>query len=85
MTSVPAQLLGLADRGELRPGMAADICVIDPDRIALGPVEVRPDLPGGAERIYQAGIGYRAVLVNGEVTVRDDVSLQGEAGRFLRC
>jgi len=85
MSSVPARLLGLNDRGELRPGMAADICVIDPDRVGPGPIEVRPDLPGGAERIYQAGTGYRAVLVNGEITVRDDASLQAASGRFLRC
>ena len=34
MTSVPARLMGLRDRGELLPGMAADICVIDADREA---------------------------------------------------
>ena len=84
MTSVPARLMGLRDRGELLPGMAADICVIDADRVAAGPIEVRPDLPGGAERIYQAATGYRAVLVNGTVTVRDDVCTQAASGRFLR-
>lgn len=85
MTRVPARLLGLPGRGELSPGMAADICVIDLDRVALGPIVVQPDLPGGAERVYQAATGYRAVLVNGEVTVRDDASLQAAPGRFLRC
>lgn len=84
MTSVPARLMGLGDRGELLPGMAADICVIDAGQVALGPIEVRPDLPGGAERIYQAATGYRAVLVNGTVTVRDDISTQAATGRFLR-
>jgi N-acyl-D-amino-acid deacylase len=84
MTRRPARLLGIRDRGELLPGMAADICVIDLDRVAPGQIEVRADLPGGAERIYQAATGYRAVMVNGEVTVRDDVSLQAAAGRFLR-
>ena len=30
MTSLPAQRLGLADRGLLRPGMAADVVVLRP-------------------------------------------------------
>jgi N-acyl-D-amino-acid deacylase len=34
MTSLPAQAIGIGDRGHVRPGMWADICVFDPDRIA---------------------------------------------------
>ena len=48
LTRVPARLHGLRDRGELRPGMAADVCVIDPERLALGSVRVAHDLPGTA-------------------------------------
>ena len=32
LTSVPADAYGLADRGALRPGMAADVLLIDRDR-----------------------------------------------------
>jgi N-acyl-D-aspartate/D-glutamate deacylase len=84
MTSVPARVMGLSDRGELSSGKAADICVVDPQCVALAPAETRADLPGGVERIYQGAVGYRAVVVNGRVTVRNDVSLNIAAGRFLR-
>ena len=43
MTSLPAQRLGLADRGLVRPGMAADIVVLRPGRRAR-----RGDLRGSA-------------------------------------
>ena len=46
--------------------------------------EIRADLPGGAERMYQGAVGYRAVLVNGSVAVRGDVRTNAAAGRFLR-
>jgi N-acyl-D-aspartate/D-glutamate deacylase len=76
--------MGLADRGELIPGSAADICVVDLERVATTPAEIRADLPGGAERMYQGAVGYRAVLINGSVAVRDDISTRAAAGRFLR-
>ena len=33
MTSSPARMMGLVDRGELRPGNEADIVVFDPDTV----------------------------------------------------
>src|SRR5262245_11361517 len=53
MTSHPAALCGLRDRGTLREGAAADVCVIDPARLALEPVRVARDLPAGGTRLYQ--------------------------------
>ena len=46
-------------------GRPADVCVIDRERIALDPVEVAHDLPGGAPRLVQTATGYRRVLVAG--------------------
>jgi N-acyl-D-aspartate/D-glutamate deacylase len=72
MTEVPARIHGLSDRGVLRPGAVADLCVIDPERLALGPTRIEHDLPGGSPRLFQPGFGYRAVLVNGVTTIDSD-------------
>lgn len=56
MTSFPAQRVGLADRGILRPGMKADIVVFDPARIRDRATYEKPHQ-------YAEGIGV--VLVNG--------------------
>jgi N-acyl-D-aspartate/D-glutamate deacylase len=84
MTSRPAQFYGLADRGELRVGAAADICVIDPATIAVGAVRVVHDLPGGAPRLYQGARGYRAVFVGGEQTIDNDAPTEARPGTVLR-
>jgi N-acyl-D-amino-acid deacylase len=48
LTFVPASLFGIYDRGLVRPGMAADLMVFDPEPIApLEPGEAQ-DLPGGS-------------------------------------
>jgi N-acyl-D-aspartate/D-glutamate deacylase len=67
LTFVPASLFGLFDRGLVRPGMAADLMVFDPETIApLEPGEAQ-DLPGGAKRRKQLAQGIEWTVVNGEV------------------
>ncbi len=83
MTQFPARLHGLRDRGELRPGAAADICVIDPEELALCPATVRYDLPGGAPRLVQTAVGYRAVFVNGVRTIDRDQLTGASPGIML--
>lgn len=85
MTRVPAEIHGLHDRGALVPGLAADFCVVDPERIELGPVAVQNDLPGGAPRLVQSGIGFRAVYVNGVKTIDRDEPTGERPGRMLRA
>jgi N-acyl-D-amino-acid deacylase len=60
MTSLPAQVLRLPDRGLLREGCWADVVVFDPDRVADRATFEQP-------KQYPQGIEY--VLVNGEVVI----------------
>lgn len=75
--------------GRPRPGHTsgrgpADIVVYEPEMLAVGPNEVVEDLPGGEWRRIQKADGYRAVIVNGEVTVEHDQQTETYPGRLLR-
>jgi N-acyl-D-aspartate/D-glutamate deacylase len=84
LSSLPAQLAGFRDRGILREGAPADVVVYDPETLAVGPNEVVHDLPGGEWRRVQRASGYRAVLVNGRLTIDDDRQTDTYPGRLLR-
>jgi N-acyl-D-amino-acid deacylase len=68
----------------VREGLAADLVVFDPDRVAAGDREDRRDLPGNATRIVRRAVGYHATLVNGEVVFRDGEPTGRLPGRVLR-
>ncbi|MEE8163963.1 MAG: amidohydrolase family protein, partial [Myxococcota bacterium] len=76
--------VGLADRGTLEVGKAADIVVYDLDKLAIGPMDVAYDFPGEEWRRIQRAEGYRYVLVNGDVTIEDDKETHTYSGRLLR-
>jgi N-acyl-D-aspartate/D-glutamate deacylase len=84
MTSKPADMWRLRDRGRLAPGYAADITVFDPDTVAPLMPYVVADLPGGAKRIEQRADGFAATIVNGEVLTRDGEPTEARPGRLLR-
>ncbi|MDE0037235.1 MAG: amidohydrolase family protein [Gammaproteobacteria bacterium] len=84
MTSGPARVLGLKDRGALKPGLRADINVFDPDRVAERQPVLVHDFPGGAPRYIQKSMGYKTTLVNGEVTLVDGEHTGARAGKVLR-
>ena len=84
LTFDPASLWGLPARGLVQPGWYADLNVIDLDRLDLGPLEVRHDLPGGAPNLSQGASGYAATIVNGRVLMRDGVHSGALPGRVLR-
>ncbi len=79
MTSLPAERLGLTNRGVVKPGAWADLVVFDRDKIAMrGP---SPD-PSQAETCWPAGISY--VLVNGVVAMEGHRYTGARAGKVLR-
>lgn len=84
LTSQPADLYGLADRGRIAVGLRADLNVIDVERLSLGmPVAVH-DLPAGGTRLMQAASGYDATVVAGQITRRHGRDTGARPGRLLR-
>ena len=84
LSTLPAYCAGFRDRGTLEEGKAADLVVYDLERLAMTPVEKAYDFPAGEWRRIQRAIGYRYVLVNGEVTIENDRETGVPAGRLLR-
>jgi len=75
MTSLPAQRLGLADRGTVRPGAFADVAVLDPDAIIDRATFAEP---------HQYATGVRHVFVNGQAVLLDGELTRARPGRTLR-
>jgi N-acyl-D-aspartate/D-glutamate deacylase len=84
MTSEPATLFGLKDRGVLREGAYADVAVFDPETVGSETAVLVSDLPGNSSRLTAGSIGVRRVLVNGEVIVQDSVATGATPGNLLR-
>ena len=61
LTEVPAQTVGLSDRGRLAAGYKADINLIDLDRLKVAAPHPVHNLPGGGRRLEQKAEGYRAI------------------------
>ena len=81
LSSEPAQLFDLADRGALVPGAYADVNVIDLDGLGLPQPEYVYDYPAGAGRYVQRARGYEWTIVNGEVFMEHGRHAGALAGR----
>ena len=75
MTSLPAQKFQLSDRGLLRPGMAADIVVFDENLVGDKATFDKP---------HQYAVGFKYVLVNGNLTVDDGKHTGVRGGAVLK-
>jgi N-acyl-D-aspartate/D-glutamate deacylase len=79
-----AQFLGLGDRGQLKPGLRADINIIDFDNLELLHPTMLKDLPAGGQRLMQYANGYVATLVQGKAIARDGKLTGARPGRLVR-
>ena len=68
----------------LREGMPADIVIYDLEKLAVKPMEIAHDFPGGEWRRIKRAEGYRKILVNGEVTLEDGKPTGAMSGKLLR-
>jgi N-acyl-D-aspartate/D-glutamate deacylase len=88
LTSRPADLFGIRDRGRLAPGLAADLAIFEPETVGCSKLRRVHDLPAGADRLVADATGVRAVVVSGTVVRedgRDAVDPEGPLpGRVLR-
>ena len=84
MTSKPAKLFGLVDRGELREGACADVVVFNPDEIGSEDAMLVTDLPGNSSRLTAGSFGVKRVLVNGVTIVENGVANGAVPGTVLK-
>ena len=74
MSRLPAEQLGLKDRGRLAPGMAADIVVFDPATVSDRATFEAP---------HQYAAGVRWVIVNGVLELDGEKHLGNKPGKVL--
>jgi N-acyl-D-amino-acid deacylase len=75
LTSLPADVLSLTDRGRLRQGAYADIVIFDPKTIQDHSTYAKP---------MQYATGVTDVLINGKLALRDGEPTGNLPGRILR-
>ena len=75
MTSLPALVFRLTDRGALRPGVFADIVIFDPATVKDTATYLDP---------HQLAEGVSATIVNGTVVYEDGTFTDALPGRVLR-
>ncbi|HUR20037.1 MAG TPA: amidohydrolase family protein, partial [Vicinamibacterales bacterium] len=75
MTSLPARVFGLIDRGELRAGAMADLVIFDPATIQDHATYEKP---------FELATGMQWVIVNGQIAIADGRPTGTLAGKVLR-
>ncbi|MCK0175683.1 amidohydrolase family protein [Mycolicibacterium sp. F2034L] len=84
LTSAPARVAGLADRGRIAVGYKADLNVIDHAALKLHKPVVARDLPAGGKRLDQTADGYVATVVSGVVIAERGVPTDARPGKLVR-
>jgi N-acyl-D-amino-acid deacylase len=75
MTGLPAEILGLADRGRIAEGFVADFVVFDPDRVADRSTYAEPTM---------LATGIEHVVLGGEVALQDGIVVDAGLGRVQK-
>lgn len=83
LTFMVASIFGLHDRGLIRPGLAGDLAVFDPETVMDSEPEMASDLPGGEKRLVQKAVGVKMTVVNGQILTEDGKHTGALPGRVL--
>lgn len=75
MTGLPAEFMGIKDRGVVKTGTMADITILDPKTIIDNATYTNP---------FQNNIGIEYVIINGEIVVDQGIENQVMAGVVLK-
>jgi N-acyl-D-amino-acid deacylase len=84
LTTAPARVAGLADRGRIAVGYKGDLNIIDHAAVRLHRPVIAHDLPGGGRRLDQSADGYVATIVSGEVIAENGVPTEARPGKLVR-
>mgnify|MGYP000188451151 CR=1 FL=1 len=85
ITTEPAALFGITQRGRLAEGLAADFAIFDLDTIGSDKTgEMRHDLPGGGRRLVVQARGVEYTIVNGQVLFEQGRDTGVRSGQVLR-
>ncbi len=68
LTSFPADLYRIPERGRIKPNAFADLILFDPETVGVSRSRRVKDLPGGASRLVRNPLGLKSVWVNGRQT-----------------
>jgi N-acyl-D-aspartate/D-glutamate deacylase len=84
LTFDSATAFGIYDRGLLRPGLAADMVVFDPETVRPRKQEVVHDFPNNGWRMRVTSEGIKYTVVNGEVLLEREKYTEATPGRVVR-
>jgi N-acyl-D-amino-acid deacylase len=84
LTGMPADVIGLKQRGTLTVGNFADINVFDIDALDSKHPTYANDFPNGAGRLKIGSVGYAATIVNGVMVTEHGTNTGERPGRVLR-
>lgn len=84
ITSEPAKLFGITQRGRLAPGLAADFAIFDLATVGSDKTgTMQHDLPGGGRRLVVAARGVEYTIVNGQILFEHGRDTGARAGQVL--